>query len=65
MEHASLDTTIRQMMDVITDARYAPMRLGLSLLGVVIADYFFIQLVRSDASTSTLLVYRAIERLLL
>lgn len=64
-----LDRTIHEIMDVLTDPRYGTVRLvvGMAAMAVVnaLADYYFIQLVRSGSSTSTLLVYRAIERLLL
>jgi len=64
-----LDGAIREVMDVLTDPRYSTVRLvaGMAAMAVVnaLADYCFIQLVRSGASTSILFVYRAIERHLL
>lgn len=63
-----LDQTIREIMEVVTNPRYSTLLVVAGALGMAavnaLADYFFIQLVRSGTSTSTLLVYRFIERLL-
>lgn len=72
MEYPQRNQTIREIMDVLTNPRYNPRYSTLLLVAGVVGtaavnalfDYYFIQLVRSGSSTSTLLVYRFIERLL-
>jgi len=68
MEYLQRNQTIREIMDVLTNPRYSTLLLVAGVVGTAavnaLFDYYFIQLVRSGSSTSTLLVYRFIERLL-
>jgi len=62
-------------IELFVNPRYAPMRAAawglLAVLYIVVmamlqtaADYFFIEMVRANVSTSTLLLYRVVERAL-
>jgi len=66
-----MDSVIRVACEIANNPRYVPIRNMVVVAGAVayavaltMSDYYFIEMVRANVSTTTLLMYLAIERAL-
>ena len=54
------------LLELFSNPRYAPLLAALYIVVMAMlqtaADYFFIEMVRANVSTPTLLLFRAVER---